>query len=160
MSDFLTWDQDVSNEPSDGGGFTLHEPGEYAFSVQKFERSQVSNPNSDYNKGFMAKLELDVEGARVYENVILHKKFEWKISALFRSLGLMDFPPAERWEKVLGSEGRCKVKVGTYVKDGEDRKKNELDFFIDKVGNTDFPTTGALPEGKAPEMPKDKLPWE
>lgn len=158
MSDFLTWEAEIDGTKAEGGGgFILHEAGDYPFKVVKFDKGQVNDPNSNYKKGFMAKLELDVQGAKVFDNIILHKNFEWKIAKLFKSLGLMDFPADQRWSKVLGSEGMVHLKKGIYTKDGEDREKNDVDYYLEKDADTSFnPPSGEIP----PDPQNEKLPWE
>ena len=167
MSDFLSFDSDV--DPNAGSSFTLHPDGAIVdFKVVKFEKSKVQNPSSAYNNAFMAKLELDAQGAKVFENIILHTKFEWKIAGLFKSLGLMDRPANERWNSVLGACGQIKVKVSTYQKDGEDRKKNEVDqyqeFNPQHQNSFLMPSASSVPpapNGAIPPNPSEgPLPWE
>ncbi len=154
MSEFLSWDQEISQEGQESKGAIVHKAGEYNFKVTEFKKDNVNNPDSDYHKAYLAKLTLNVEGAKVFENLILHKNLDWKIGALFRSLGLMSFPPAERWQKLLGSTGRVKVKVEKYMKEGQEKEKNVVEYYLDKVPNTDFP-----PAEQAPAQ-AEKMPWE
>jgi len=154
-SDFISWDQDVSEDAKESKGAIIHKAGEYNFKVVVFEKGIVNNPESKYNKGYIAKLELNVEGAKVFENLILHKNLDWKIGALFRSLGLMNVPANERWSKVLGSTGRVKVKVEQYVKDGNKHDKNVVDFFLDKA-----PQKENAEQNSQNETAPEKQPWE
>ena len=158
MSDFLTWDQDISEEGKENKGFVVHETGEYNFKVTKFEKGNVDNADSKYNKAYLAKLTLNAEGSTVFVNLILHKDLDWKIGALFRSLGLMDFKPNERWSKVLGSTGRAKFQKVEFFHNGEDKVKNELEYFIDKAPDTGFPAGSS--DSAPPASPEEKLPWE
>ena len=70
----------------------------------------------------------------------------------------MDFKPNERWSKVLGSTGRAKFQKVEFFHNGEDKVKNELEYFIDKAPDTGFPAGSS--DSAPPASPEEKLPWE
>ncbi len=87
-------------------------------------------------------LELDgpdgVKGG-CFENLYLVSNAIWKVKAFFRAIGF-DSPDEKpfrpEWNRVIGSEGRAKIKQRTY----EDKTFNEVDKFIDKpVSASDIP---------------------
>lgn len=163
MSDFLTWENEI-DEGAASGGFILHPAGSVVdFKVVKFERSQVKNPISAYNGAYMAKLELDAQGSKIFENIILHKKFEWKIAGIFKALGLMHLNPANRWDALLGACGQIKVSVSTYTSNqtGEEREKNDVDQYIEFNSthmNSFLHNVCAVPQAPAAPVPSSPGP--
>lgn len=124
----LDWDSTITE---DGNSFVLFEPGEYEFTVEKFERARSQSGNN------MAKLTLKVkDGNRktsIIDNIVLTQNMEWKLSSFFGSLGLKKKgePLKMNWDSVLTKSGRCSVKIEEYTKrDGSAGQTNRIDSYI------------------------------
>lgn len=124
------------NEP---GGRDLLPPGEYAFRVEDYERTTTTKGKMAESAGRPVngvKVTLSIEGPNgerggCRENLYLVSNAIWKVKAFFRSIGFPaqdDAPFRPEWNKVIGCEGRAKIKQRTY----EDKTYNEVDKFIDK----------------------------
>lgn len=137
----LDWDSPVSADASDGASGDIPEPGEYGFMVIDFEKT-VSKSGKKMAK---INLELDETGRhwKIYDYLVLTTNMEWKIATFFESLGLKKKgEPLTKmpWDKVLGAEGRVKIKHEIY--EGEARCK--VDRYL---------ISAAAEAPSAPEMP-------
>lgn len=130
----LGWEDEISDE---GKEFVLLEEGDYKFTVAKVERArfQGSEKMPPCN---MAKVTFTIWGADdstdITENFLLNSKMEWKLSALFLSIGLKKHgePLKMQWSRVPGAKGKCHVFIDTYInKDGEEKKINRIKKFYD-----------------------------
>ena len=151
QSDILDWDGVLEN---DGSENTILPEGDYAFKVSHFERGTF--PGSEkLCPCSKAMLTLEVSGeagtAIIHDDLILHKKMEWRLSQFFRSIGhkkkgekiVMD------WNAVPGSTGYAHVVVAKYTdKNCYPREINRIDKYLDPeaaetaaqsfIGNNDF----------------------
>lgn len=132
----LGWDSQIEQESS----FILLPAGEYEFKVEKMERAtyQPSRNSSIQDTCPKAELTLSIQSAehgeaKVFENLILHSKLEWKLSEFFIAIGQKKkgeaFTP--NWGEVVGSTGRCKLEINEYTTNkGQDRKNNRVATFL------------------------------
>lgn len=107
------WDDEVENRSD----FVDIPDGEYEFFVDHYERSKVSG-DGKYAGQNMAVIYCNImtednDGPQIKTNIILNKKFDWKLSQFFICIGLMkDEENAKmkmNWNLVGGTRGRCKV---------------------------------------------------
>lgn len=127
----LAWDDEISEESS----FILLPEGDYTFTVKSFERARF-NGSEKMPPCNMAKVTFTIHGvdgdADVTENFLLCNRMEWKLSALFLSLGLKKHgePLRMNWNAVPKSTGKCHIFVDTYVKkDGSQGQSNKIKKF-------------------------------
>jgi hypothetical protein len=128
----LGWDDEIEKE---GGNFVLLPPGDYNFTVAKFERGrfQGSDKMPPCNQ---AKLELTIHSpehgnATIFHNLMLHTKTEGFLSNFFAGIGQKKKGEKLRmnWNLVTGAKGRCKVIQNKYMSKGEERVNNQIDTF-------------------------------
>lgn len=128
------WDDTITKDVAD---FVLLPEGDYNFMVESFERGR--HPGSDKlpacNKAILT-IRIDApEGtARITHNLFLHSKTEGLLSAFFSGIGQKKKgePLKMNWAQVPGSTGKCKIGIHSYLKDGEERKNNEIKKFYPK----------------------------
>ena len=169
----MDWDDSIQN---DGTVFTPLPEGDYVFKVTDFERAHHpgSANLSPCNK---AALTLTVYGeddktSRVFCDLFLYKKMEWKMSAFFRSIGQKK--RGEKlipdWNNILNQKGRAHFKLVAYKdRNGDDRTKNEVDRFLDydeslMPTKTDTGSSGDMEVDengfmKIPDNVADELPF-
>lgn len=107
----LGWDDTISQESS----FVELPEGDYDFTIDHYDRARF--PGSEKIPACnMATVYFNVRGAdgteaSVRENFILHKRMEWKLSELFRSVGLKKEGEEIRmnWNALPGLTGRCHI---------------------------------------------------
>ena len=116
MDRALDWDDEIENENE----FTLLPEGEYDFEVIKFERGNFegSDKTPPCKKAILT---IKIYGKNntstvIKENLLLHTKFEWKLSSFFLSIGEKKHGEKVRmnWAHVTGAKGRCKVIIDNY----------------------------------------------
>lgn len=91
--------------------------GDYDFTVDYFERAQVSSESKNYAGQNMAKVHLLVHSeqgdAKVTENFILNANFAWKLSQFFVAIGLMEDKEGAtlrmNWNDIGGRNGRLRI---------------------------------------------------
>lgn len=113
------WDDEIVNEGQD---FEPLPAGDYDFTINHVERgrSQGSEKLPPCN---MATVYFDIHGKdhdiAVKENYILHSRMEWKLSQLFRAVGLKkkDEPLKMNWTALPGLRGKAKIKLIPGYKD-------------------------------------------
>ena len=105
------WDDEVENRSE----FIDIPDGEYEFFVDHYERSKGGG-DGKYAGQNMAVIYCNIETdgqPQIKTNLILNKKFDWKLSQFFISLGLMENKEGAKtkmnWNLVGGARGRCKV---------------------------------------------------
>ena len=139
-NEFLGWDTGFIAEEST---FTLLPAGEYQFKVTGMER-KVYDGRSDKipNGAPYAELSIEVTGAEgkttVTERLYMMKKFQWKLTEFFSAIGqtpVIGQPFNPNWSLVIGSQGRAKVEINTYVYQGEERKNNRIKEFLKGAAN-------------------------
>jgi hypothetical protein len=128
----LGWDDEIEK---DGGNFVLLPPGDYNFTVAKFERGRFAG--SDKMPACnQAKLELTIHSPEngditIFHNLMLHTKTEGFLSNFFAGIGQKKKGEKLRmnWNLVTGAKGRCKVIQNKYMSKGEERVNNQVDSF-------------------------------
>lgn len=105
------WDDEVENRPD----FIDLPDGEYEFFVDHYERSKVGG-DGKYAGQNMAVIYCNIVAdgePQVKANIILNKRFDWKLSQFFICIGLMEDKENAKmkmnWNLVGGTRGRCKV---------------------------------------------------
>ena len=163
---------DVSNEAldwdgvleSDGSEFTVLPEGDYTFEVTNMERG--SFPGSEKMcpcaKATLTLKVSDDKGntANVFDDLILHKKMEWKLSQFFRAIGMKQ--KGQRismdWNRVVGSRGRVRIYINKYTaKDGNPRENNKVQKYYD-FDESQMPKEDefmTIPEGAEDTIPFD-----
>lgn len=118
----------------ESGGFTLLPEGDYDFTVSKVTRTRYEGSDKMPACNSVT-VELTVWGpqdkATISERFFLVKKFEWKLSQFFLSIGVKKHgePLVMRWN-IEGSRGKCKVYIDKYKKnDGSDGQSNKIKKF-------------------------------
>jgi len=126
------WEDEIVNE---GGDYVLLPEGDYEYTVEKVDRARHAG-SEKVPPCNMAKVTFTIWGAEdkieITENFFLCNKFEWKLSALFLSLGMKKHgePLKMNWTAVPGSKGKCRVYIDNYKKkDGSDGQSNKIKKF-------------------------------
>ena len=139
----LNWNDTIEN---DGDGFVLLEPGEYPFSIAKFERGrfQGSAKLPPCNKAVLTIEILDEESGShlttITHNLFLHTKTEGLVCQFFRSIAARKSGEKLQmnWNAVVGATGRCKVGTRPWTgDDGQERKSNQIEKFLDPPADND-----------------------
>ena len=161
----LDWDGVLEN---DGSEFPVLPEGDYTFEVTGFERG--SFPGSEKmcacNKATLTlKIESEHGTANVFDDLILHKRMEWKLSQFFRAIGQKK--KGERvtmnWNAVIGSRGRAHILVNKYTdRNGQERENNKVGKYLEydeslmtRPSGVDENGFMQIPEGAANELPFD-----
>lgn len=161
----LDWDDVLEN---DGSEFPVLPEGDYAFEVTGFERG--SFPGSEKmcacNKATLTlKVESEHGTANIFDDLILHKRMEWKLSQFFRAIGQKKKGECVtmNWNAVIGARGRARFVVNKYTdRNGQDRENNKVgkyleydESFMPKPAGVDENGFMQIPEGAAEELPFD-----
>lgn len=119
---------------NEDGGFTLLPDGDYDFTISKITRGRYEGSDKMPACNSVT-VELTVWGAQdkvtLTERFFLVKKFEWKLSQFFLSIGVKKHgePLVMRWN-IEGYRGKCKVYIDHYKKqDGGDGQSNKIKKF-------------------------------
>lgn len=137
----------------ESGGFTLLTDGDYDFTVNKVTRGRYEGSDKMPACNSVT-VELTIWGPQdktiVTERFFLVKKFEWKLSQFFLSIGLKKHGEqlVMRWN-IEGYRGKCKVYVDHYKKsDGTDGQSNKIKKFYayDEQVQTVSPQPSAVPQ--------------
>lgn len=113
------WDDTITNESED---FEPLPAGDYDFTIDHFDRSRTSG-DGKLPACNMAIVYFTIHGTdrdiTVRENYVLHSSMEWKLSQLFRSVGLKkkDEPLKMNWTALPGLRGKAKIKLIPGYKD-------------------------------------------
>lgn len=151
--ELLDWDSEIEDD-SEGGAVVILDEGDYDFEVREFTRTryQGSAKVPACNKAeLVLEVKTDDGTALCWENLLMVKKLEWKMSAFFRSIGQKKHGEKLKpnWNAVIGAKGRAHFKPEEYTnKDGEIRKKNVLVRYIDTDGSSIN-----VPDGEDDEVP-------
>lgn len=134
----LDWDGILE---SDGSEQTILPEGDYPFVVEKLERG--SFPGSEkmcpcHKATLSLTIITDKGPVTVYDDLILHKKMEWRLSQFFRAIGQKK--KGERivmnWNTVVGSRGMAHIAVNRYTdRNGQERTNNKVAKYLDCDGN-------------------------
>lgn len=118
----------------EGGDFTLLPAGAYEFVITKITRGRFNGSDNVPACGEV-KVEMKVgnstDTTTITERFFMLKKWEWKLSQFFLSIGLKkhDEPLKMRWN-IEGMKGKCKVYVDDYTrKDGSAGQSNKIKKF-------------------------------
>ena len=116
----LGWEDSITQDSQE---FTPLDPGDYDFTVEKYERGRSSGEGK-LPPCNMAIVYFTVHGPEgrdvtIRENYILHTSMEWKLSQLFVGLGLKKKGETRRmnWNAVPGCKGKCRVGLQDGFKD-------------------------------------------
>ncbi|MBQ9898531.1 MAG: DUF669 domain-containing protein [Ruminococcus sp.] len=119
---------------NEDGGFTLLPEGDYDFTVNKVTRGRYEGSDRMPACNSVS-VELTVWGAQdkavITERFFLVKKFEWKLSQFFLSIGLKKHGEqlVMRWN-IEGMKGKCKVYIDRYQKQcGGEGQSNKIKKF-------------------------------
>ena len=129
----LNWDDEIE---VDGSNFEPLPEGDYDFTIERFERSRSAG-SEKLPPCNMAVVYFSLHGydrdVTVRENFVLHERMEWKLSELFRSVGLKKEGERVRmqWNALPGLSGRCKVVQKPGIKDPS-RMYNAIDTLYTK----------------------------
>jgi hypothetical protein len=140
----LTWDDEIEK---DGGDFVLLPEGDYNFTVAKFERGRFAG--SDKMPACnQAKLDITIHSQEhgdvtIFHTLLLHTKTEGLLSNFFAGIGQKKKGEKLRmnWNMVIGSKGKCKLKIDKYLSKGEERASNKVQKF--------YPYEEAFPQGQS-----------
>ena len=122
MSDIgreLAWDDEIQNDSND---FEPLPEGDYDFTIEKWERGR-SKGEGKLPPCNMAIVTFTIHGrdrdVTVNERFLLHTNLEWKLSELFRSVGLKKEGEKAKmnWSALPGLTGRAKIGLQPGVKD-------------------------------------------
>lgn len=129
----LGWDDTI--ERDGGGEYVLLAPGDYNFTVTKFERARFQG-SANLPPCNQAKLEITIHSPEhgdviVFHNLFLHTKTEGLLSAFFTAIGQKKKgePLRMNWNTVVGSKGRCQIEHNKYTKDGREYVNNQIKRF-------------------------------
>ena len=108
----LDWGDTIQD---DGKNFEPVPAGDYDFTIETFERGRSKGegklPPCNMATVYFTIHDRDRD-VMIRENFLLHSKLEWKLSELFRSVGLKKEgePLRMNWQALPGLTGRCRVK--------------------------------------------------
>ena len=142
----------IENEDS---GFVLLPDGDYDFTVNKVTRSRYEGSDKMPSCNTVS-VGLSVWGAAgdkttITERFFLVKKFEWKLSQFFLSIGLKKHGEqlVMRWN-IEGCKGKCKVYIDNYKKqDGSNGQSNKIKKFYAYDENVQTVSSTALQQYQA-----------
>ncbi len=152
----IGYDGTIENED---GGFPLLPDGDYDFTVNKVTRGRYEGSDKMPACNSVT-VEMTIWGAQdkavITERFFLVKKFEWKLSQFFLSIGLKKHGEQlmMRWN-IEGYRGKCKVYVDHYKKqDGSDGQSNKIKKFYayDENVQTVSPQPQAAQQYQAPQQ--------
>lgn len=115
----LDWDDTIQD---DGKDFEPLPAGDYDFVIEKIERGRSKGegklPPCNMATVYFTVHDRDRD-VTIRENFLLHTKMEWRLSELFRSVGLKKEgePLRMNWQALPGLSGRCRVKQEPGSKD-------------------------------------------
>ena len=130
------WDDAIEN---DGADFEIFPEGDYDFEVTGFERARHNGSEKlpPCNKAVLSiKISgIDGKSTTIKHNLFLHSKTEGMLCAFFTAIGQRK--KGEKinmnWNVVIGSKGRCKVKVRNWTSNnGNAMQSNEIAKFYER----------------------------
>lgn len=152
----LGWDETIEK---DGGEFVVLPPGDYDFTVTKFERARFAG-SEKMPACNQAKLEITVHSPEhgdvvVFHNLFLHTKTEGLLSNFFAGIGQKKKGEKAKmnWQAVVGSKGRLKLEINKFRgRDGVEKTNNQVQKFYSKEdsGYSQVPFPGAQGGGFTP----------
>lgn len=131
----LGWEDEIEKDSS--SDFTLLPVGDYDFEVVDFSRERYEG-GEKLPPCNMAIVGIKIDGGElgsttINERLFLHTKTEGILCAFFTSIGQRQHGDKVKmnWSKVIGSKGRAKFGVRTYMKDGEQRQINQVKRWLE-----------------------------
>ena len=115
----LGWDDTITK---DSDNFEPVPAGDYDFTIDHYERSRSKGggklPPCNMAVVYFVIHDRDRE-VTVRENFVLHSSLEWKLSELFRSIGMKKEgePLRMNWADIPGKKGKAKVGLKPGIKD-------------------------------------------
>ncbi len=115
----------------DGKDFQLIPAGDYSFTIDHYERGRSSGagklPPCNMVTVYFLVEDRD-RTVQIRDNFLLYSTLEWKLSELFRSVGMKKEGEKirMRWDDLPGKKGRCKVSLVDGIKDPS-KKFNQID---------------------------------
>lgn len=144
----LGWEDEIEK---DGSDFVLLPEGDYNFTVKKFERSRFAG-SEKMPACNQAKLDITIHSPEhgdvvIFHTLLLHTKTEGLLSNFFAGIGQKKKGEKLRmnWNTVIGSKGKCKLKIDKYMSKGEERASNKVQKF--------YSYEEAFPQGKGYQTP-------
>lgn len=131
------WDDEIVNDGKETEFVTL-EPGDYDFTVVKFDRSTFtpkagSKTPACNQANITIKISTDKGDCFIVEKFPMASTMEWKISSFFRSIGMKKHGEAVKmdWNGAIGEKGRATITKtkGT----SENVYFNNVKTFLDSV---------------------------
>ncbi len=126
------WEDEINNESVE---YPILPEGDYTFFIEKFERG-IFDGSEKLPACKKATVYFKIYGAddtvTISENFLLCAALEWKLSALFLSVGLKKHgePIKMKWNEITGKTGRCHIYVDNYKKkDGSQGQSNKIKKF-------------------------------
>jgi len=117
MEDYklFDWDDEIEKESE----FSVLPAGDYNFEITKFERGSYDGSDKIPPCKMAVvtfKVSDDKDSTSIIERYYLCSNMEWKLSELFKACGLKKSGEKVKmqWDKLIGSKGRCKIKVTQY----------------------------------------------
>lgn len=113
----------TTGTPSQGASGPILPAGEYPFEVVNAKEARSKNGND------MIELKLDINGSKIYDNLVFTDKAFWKIDQFLKAVGAH---PGEgkditvEADDLIGHKGTCKLRVGKTDKGNE---RNEVESY-------------------------------
>lgn len=132
----LDWGAEIERESS----FVTAPAGDYDFTIVGFSRERHSGSDKipPCNKAVLSVRIFTNAGDEVIikHNLFLHSKVEWKLCEFFTGIGQRKSGQrsAMNWNTVIGSTGRCKVKIRKYTANGNEYVTNDIEKFYEPKG--------------------------
>ena len=123
----MDWNDEIEQESN----FIELPEGDYDFTIDHYERGRSKGegklPPCNMAIVYFNVHTLDGRETQIRENFVLHKTLEWKLSQLFRSVGLKKEGEkiSMRWDDLAGLSGRCHLILQPDSKDPE-KKYNHI----------------------------------
>ncbi|KRM06996.1 hypothetical protein FC89_GL000305 [Liquorilactobacillus ghanensis DSM 18630] len=159
-NEFLNWNEGWVAEESE---FTLLPEGNYPFQVTNLERKIYSGQSSKIPNGApYAEVTVEVDGGEkgkttIKERLYLMKKFTWKLTQFFNSIGQVQEigqPFQPKWNQVIGASGQAKLEVNNYTdKDGNKKQNNRVKEFLKPTANAGVVQQQPNFNQQAPQQP-------
>lgn len=135
----LGWDETIEKDSE----YVLLPEGDYNFGVMSFERGRHNGSDKlpPCNKAILKLNVWDESGNQtlITKSLFLHSSVEGLLCSFFTAIGQRKHGEklAMNWATVVGSFGRCHVKIRNYKKDdGTDGQANEITKFLEPDENT------------------------
>lgn len=138
-NEFLEWGDSFIAEESN---FKLFQPGEYPFIVKKMERKIYDGQSTKIPNGApYAEITMEFSGPEgttlVTDRLYLMRSWQWKLTQFFSGIGqapVVGQPFTPNWGAVIGSQGRAKLEINTYMSKGSERKNNQVKEYLEHQG--------------------------